>query len=206
MNTILIPRFLKMCLIISLGVVISGCASLSKDECLQGRWQDIGYEDGSKGYVVTRFESHRKACAEHGVTADFRAYEAGYHDGLRYFCAPANGLRVGEQGAVYEWICPPELEPGFVRQYLLGLENRHRDIGHTRDRVRDDLYQCLADLRRTDNKDAREELNRRIDSLESELDSLKSESDDMYSLIERARQRLDDIRYRRDQGGYKRMN
>jgi hypothetical protein len=53
---------------------LSGCASMSSEECVNSDWVAVGYEDGSRGYTTDRFGSRRKACAKHGVTADFQAY------------------------------------------------------------------------------------------------------------------------------------
>ena len=52
---------------------LSGCATMSGDECMTSDWSAIGYEDGARGYTTDRLASHRKACAKHGVTPDFAA-------------------------------------------------------------------------------------------------------------------------------------
>lgn len=51
----------------ALVVLVSSCASLSKDECVNADWRLIGYEDGSNGAGRVRIGQHRKACADHGV-------------------------------------------------------------------------------------------------------------------------------------------
>ena len=61
---------------------MSGCASMSSDECVATDWSAIGYEDGARGYTTDRFSRHRKACAKHGITADFGSYQAGRDQGL----------------------------------------------------------------------------------------------------------------------------
>ena len=65
---------------------LGGCASMSADECATSNWSAVGYEDGSRGYTTERFGAHRKACAKHGVTADFQAYQQGREQGLVEFC------------------------------------------------------------------------------------------------------------------------
>ena len=47
---------------------LSGCATMSGDECLTSDWNAIGYEDGARGYTADRIGKHRKACAKHGVS------------------------------------------------------------------------------------------------------------------------------------------
>jgi len=35
-------------------VILSACASLTKQQCLEGNWQQIGIADGVKGYTPAR--------------------------------------------------------------------------------------------------------------------------------------------------------
>ena len=60
-------------IIIAMGM--SGCASMSADECAVSDWNAIGYEDGAQGYTADRLGNHRKACAKHGVAPDLQAYQ-----------------------------------------------------------------------------------------------------------------------------------
>ena len=66
-------------------LALGGCATMSSDECAMSDWTAVGYEDGSRGYTTERFSSHRKACAKHGITADFTAYQSGRNQGLVEF-------------------------------------------------------------------------------------------------------------------------
>jgi hypothetical protein len=95
-------------------LLISGCASMGKDECLHADWQIIGYEDGARGYAGTRIGVHRKACAKHGVAPDMAAYEAGRLKGLQEWCTPRNGYRLGLKGNRYNGVCPQFLESPFI--------------------------------------------------------------------------------------------
>lgn len=52
------------------------CATLSKQQCLIGDWQTIGYNDGVAGYSSERLASHSKACAKAHVTPDYLAWSA----------------------------------------------------------------------------------------------------------------------------------
>ena len=54
-----------VCVVSLLG--LSGCATMSAEECATGDWHMIGFEDGSMGYTVDRLGQHRKACAKYGV-------------------------------------------------------------------------------------------------------------------------------------------
>lgn len=110
-------------MIFVLGVAaLSGCASMSADECTNSDWTAVGYEDGSRGYGSDRFGSHRKACAKHGVTADFQAYQQGRADGLVEFCQPSRGYNLGASGGYYGGVCSAELESDFLNAYRAGQQ------------------------------------------------------------------------------------
>lgn len=99
---------------------LSGCATMSADECAVSDWHTIGFEDGAMGYTAGRLADRRKACAKHGVAPDFEAYQAGRNQGLRQYCQPSRGFNVGASGAAYNGVCPSDLEPDFVSAYNSG--------------------------------------------------------------------------------------
>jgi hypothetical protein len=101
-------------------LVMSGCASMSSDECLMADWNAIGYEDGARGYTTERFANHRKACANHGVTPSFSDYQAGREKGLVEYCQPGRGFNVGASGGRYYGVCSVNLEPDFLDAYNVG--------------------------------------------------------------------------------------
>lgn len=101
-------------------LIMSGCASMSGEECVATDWSAVGYEDGARGYTSERFSNHRKACAKHGVTADFAAYQRGREQGLVEFCQPGRGYNVGVSGGRYYGVCSVDLEPDFLDAYNAG--------------------------------------------------------------------------------------
>jgi hypothetical protein len=137
-------------------LAISGCATMGESECLTSDWRTIGYEDGVAGYSGERIAQHRKACAKHGVTPDLTAYQEGRNEGLREYCQPANGFRVGARGAGYSGMCPAELDGAFVAAYESGrqlhtlqarvsdatgqLDYKRREL----DRIEDDMVRASA--------------------------------------------------------------
>jgi hypothetical protein len=127
---------------------LSGCASMSGDECMTSDWSAIGYEDGARGYNTDRFGQHRKACAKHGVTPDFTAYQYGRDQGLVEYCQPNRGFNVGANGGNYNGVCNVNTEADFLDAYNAG----HR----------------LYTLRRNVNRAASS-----INSKESELDQIE---------------------------------
>ena len=101
-------------------LAVSGCASMSDEECLATDWSAVGFEDGARGYTAERFSSHRKACARHGITADFGAWQAGREQGLVEYCQPGRGFDIGVSGGRYYGVCSADLEPDFLDAYHAG--------------------------------------------------------------------------------------
>jgi len=127
---------------------LSGCASMSSDECMATDWSAIGYEDGARGYTTDRFGKHRKACAKHGVTPDFTAYRNGRDQGLVEYCQPNRGFNVGANGGSYNGVCSINQEADFLDAYNAG----HR------------LYTLRSNVNRA---------NSAINSKENELDRIE---------------------------------
>jgi hypothetical protein len=111
----------------SLGLLVltllaSGCASMSRQECAVADWQTVGYEDGVNGYSGERIARYRTACSKYGVAPDLGRYQAGREQGLREFCRPANGYRIGAAGGNYGAVCPDDLEAPFLSAFNAGHE------------------------------------------------------------------------------------
>ena len=119
--------------LILLSLLISGCATMGKNECLNAQWKSVGYEDGAKGYNASRIGEHRKSCAEYNVSPNLEAYMQGRQQGLAQWCTPSNGYYQGTRGAIYNGICPEALESDFefamsegkaVYDYQKNIHNR----------------------------------------------------------------------------------
>lgn len=104
----------------ALTLALGACSSMGPEECAATDWSAIGYEDGSRGMPTDYFGNHRKACAKHGVTADFAAYKAGRHEGLVEFCQPSRGYNLGVSGGRYHGVCDVALEEEFLDAYQVG--------------------------------------------------------------------------------------
>lgn len=131
--------------LVLVALTIGGCSSMSKTECLATDWRTIGYEDGVAGYPGDHIAHHRKACAKHGVRSDLDRYQSGRAEGLREYCQPANGYRVGERGGSYRGVCPEEMEGGFLAAFEAG-----RELHGLRARVADTDSRLYAKRRELD--------------------------------------------------------
>lgn len=131
---------------------LSGCATMSGDECLTSDWQAIGYEDGARGYTSEQLGSRRKACAKHGVTPDFAAYQSGREKGLAEYCQPGRGFNVGSSGGRYNGVCSAHNEADFVDAYNAGHHlyalrtnvNRATNAINARERELDNIREDMS--------------------------------------------------------------
>ena len=120
---------------------LAGCATMSGDECMTSDWTTIGFEDGVRGYTADRIGKHRKACAKHGVTPDFAAYQSGRDQGLVEYCQPSRGFSVGSSGGHYNGVCGVNQEADFLDAYNAGYHlytlesnvNRENSAIHTKE-------------------------------------------------------------------------
>lgn len=171
---------------------LSGCASMSGDECVTSDWAAIGYEDGARGYTSDRLSQHRKACAKHGVTPDFAAYQNGRGQGLVEYCQPGRGFQIGSNGGSYNGVCDVNLEGEFLDAYnagrhlhtlqsnvnraTAGINARHNEL----ERIDKDILASEAELIDGDTTTERrvillaelKNLSERIGELDSEIEGL----------------------------------
>lgn len=102
-------------------LLLGSCATMSEEQCLAGNWSGQGYSDGRAGYGWSRLTEHAEACAKHGITPDNNAYYEGHARGVRAYCQPANGYRLGVNGSgISNGFCPADLESDFRYAYADG--------------------------------------------------------------------------------------
>jgi outer membrane murein-binding lipoprotein Lpp len=176
-------------IIVSL-VMLSGCASLSERECLEGDWFKIGVRDGQRGYRVDRLDTHEQACAKYGVASDEQTYFAGHAEGLLDYCQPQNGYREGFAERDYDFVCPIHMEKAFLREYAKGLSDQIRELDYVYDLLQRDLDHARYDALYLKSEDQRERARYEADKIESEL---RSVSDRRFQLNTWLRQALDRI-------------
>jgi len=114
-------KLLRLSVLLISALIVSGCTSLSKQECASANWQQIGFEDGSKGAASTRFSDHIAAC-EGISTPNAQAWNAGRSEGLRGYCTSDGGYWAGRSGIKYQGVCPPETVAKFLPAYQHGRQ------------------------------------------------------------------------------------
>ncbi|WP_322995089.1 DUF2799 domain-containing protein [Castellaniella sp.] len=145
-------------------LILSGCASMSEQECLTADWYDQGYRDGRRGYPVARVIDHQKACADVGVRPDIERYRAGNSQGVLEYCTPDNAFTVGRAGQSYRNACPAHLEGKFLPAYHQGkrIYEAQRQV--------DNLNSESSRLQRKLEKEKKPEVQRRLRNELRDLD------------------------------------
>lgn len=112
----------KIFLLLSLLVLVSGCATLSQSQCQSGDWYGIGQTDGSQGADLSKLAQHRDACGEYTIQIDGEAWRRGRMEGLKQYCRPLNGYQIGRYGSLMSNVCPTNLASNFSRAYNYGYK------------------------------------------------------------------------------------
>jgi len=145
------------------GAGLSGCATISKDTCAAGNWQELGYRDGSLGVKRSKASKIADSCAKYGIDMNFDAYLLGFNQGLPTYCTYERGYARGENGSSYNQNCSGQLALDFAPGYDAGrlvydvtqehkslissYEGRLGDIAGVRDRLGNEELSAEDDKR-----------------------------------------------------------
>lgn len=156
---------MKTCIgLLALLLVLQGCASMSREECLNNDMYSKGLADGEQGQPASRLAAHQKACGEFNIKLDGSTYLAGRSEGLKQYCTAANGEAVGRAGRHYQGVCPPASEAAFTRAYQRGklfyeIEQKQKELDDIRRKLDDDKLPAAE----------RKRLYQRLDATHSDL-------------------------------------
>ena len=115
-------KFIDIISTVIIIIMLAGCATVSKEDCLVADWFENGRMDGIQGKSRTEFQNRAKPCLEHGVNADRQAYYQGHDEGLKYYCTEQKGFELGRNGLSYNSVCPLQLEEDFRAGYQNGMQ------------------------------------------------------------------------------------
>ncbi len=163
---------IKKCVFSLALITLSGCTSLSQEECAYANWQQLGYDHGQSGKTYSQGVDTVTACQEFGISPDVAQYKEGYDNGLRYYCKPENGFAVGIRGESFNGVCNS-------KQFRKAWEEGN------------DRYQ--VEVRKTEIKNRLDTINRRLEVIRSELSAANISSNERAVLINEQRD-LDDER------------
>lgn len=177
-------KALCLCL---LSLLLAGCATLSREQCLHGDWYGIGLADGQMGQPASRIDQHASACAQYGVGPDSKLYMEGRAQGLLDYCRYDNAFATGLRGQRYQGVCPPEMDAAFDRYNGAAFEiyRLHQELDSVDSQLSSLEYQ-LGDRKQSD--EDRRSIRSEIRDLDRRRDRLR---DDLY-FSERQLDRLEE--------------
>ena len=109
---------MRLYFLLLLVFLVSGCATLSEEECAVINWEQLGYGEGLKGYaLVSRLKSHARSCGKYGIQPDADAFTRGYKTGLVSYCKK-DAYQLGLSGSAYRGVCDAQ----FTQSYRSGRE------------------------------------------------------------------------------------
>jgi hypothetical protein len=166
-------------------LVLSGCSTLSEQECRSADWYRLGVDDGLRGERANLLEKHGEACKRYHILPDRALYLEGRDAGLLEYCRLDNALRLGLNGEKYKGACPLDIDVAFRRHHTVALavhqsrkrveeldgqiSSKEKELDR-KDITDKEKLQLLDDIRKLDRRRdrAREDLHDR----ERELDKL----------------------------------
>ena len=178
-------RHSHWCAVLLLAAAVSGCETMTPNECKTANWRDIGLRDGLKGETMAVLDERVGDCAKAGVRADTDQYLAGRGQGLQQYCRLDNAVPLGLSGGSYSGVCSPMVDVEFRRRHQAAravhdLRNRLSDLGGRAERAqrrlreadRDEDKQLKAADKEEDRKRIRKDFDERRHQLRQELRDL----------------------------------
>lgn len=118
---------MKKILAILLPLGLAACASnkISKDDCLEANYYEMGLKDGKDGKGTERLDQYRNSCGASGVAVSEDSYRRGRTVGLADYCDEGRAEKDAKKNSK-DSICLKEKVPPYVAAYNRELE-KHRD-------------------------------------------------------------------------------
>ncbi len=172
----------KTALLIGLLMALSGCASMTPQECVTANWYEKGVRDGMSGQPRSYIVEHQEACSKAGRMPNAPQWEAGREQGIQRYCTPENGLNAGRRGQTYRDSCPLDLEPDFLASYHAGY--RVYEFQQRVERLASEQRSKQQKLDKEKDDRKRDNLRRQLRDLDYQLrgarDALRYEESRLY--------------------------
>ena len=157
-------------LLLALAATLSGCETMTEDQCRKADWAERGRADGRNGEPESQLDAHRKACAKAGVTPDERRWRQGWADGVKAYCVPAVAWRWGLDNRSYRGACRDFDEALFLRWHRAGHDAyKTKSEREARQREIDKLEEQLKKAEKDDERKALREKIRQLDVEQARL-------------------------------------
>ena len=210
MNALHIQKIIVPTLIVLLCLLLTACATVSKNECVYLDWNTRGYMDGLEGKAVSKLQDYQNSCNKYGITIDIKDYSAGRDRGLKMYCTIDHGYKTGSSGTEYHDVCPHNLANDFIKGYNVGIrlyngrqavvnaessisvkKYRINELRREIKKLRKALYE--DDLTEESKKTKRRQIDRRQDEIEELWDDISFLQDERLNAIVRYRMIREEI-------------
>lgn len=116
-------RRIGLLIITSLPMLLTACAENPNNtvNCNRINWYRLGLKDGSEGSYRQNLAHSFPACGA-SITVDKEQYHAGWSMGVKEYCTPKNGFRLGEAGKMYNNICHTSEISAFDKAWREGVK------------------------------------------------------------------------------------
>lgn len=193
--------------VLLLAAAISGCETMTKEECRYANWNDIGLRDGLSGQPLSLLGDRVHDCTQAGTRVDTPLYLAAREQGLRSFCRLENAVPLGLSGAGYAGVCPAQVDVEFRYRYQAGyavheLRDKVGALDNRSDRLQRQLREADHEehkqLKASDKDDDRARIRKEFDQrrrhLRRELGELDRAMQYTRDALRAAEYSLDNLR------------
>ena len=139
-------------------IILVSCSyipALTKDQCSQENWRDIGIKDGLKAYPHNQVMRRLKECKRYDIALDIEEYKQGYIDAVLHRCTHRYGKLVGyDVQKPKQDVCPDSRKEEYMQGYREGVTES------VSDQMDPLLTKPVARERRESRIKAREERNK----------------------------------------------
>jgi ribosome modulation factor len=101
-------------------IAMTGCSSMSKKECINANWYQLGFQDGRAGAASSSVQGYVQTCSKHDISINQTDYLDGHAEGIRTFCQPNNGYQIGLRGRSLPQVCPADMQKSFSEAHAKG--------------------------------------------------------------------------------------
>jgi hypothetical protein len=162
-------------------MLLAGCETMSKEECLSADWYQVGYKAGKEGRERSHIEYVAESCAKAGVTPDRELYFAGREEGVGEYCSPRHAFSLGINGSYYNAVCPPETARSFESYYdegrrIFDARQHVQNLEAERHKLEHQLAEARTDGDKRQFRDRLESMDERLHSARDKLRFIESES------------------------------
>lgn len=169
-------KYIKKSIVIIGIISISGCATMSKEECQMANWQALGQADGAQGKLPDYISKRSKNCVKNGIQPNQVLWEKGRKEGLKDYCKANNVYAIGRKGKDLSPVC------GYMSKSEYNtLMTSHKDglklyrFEKSIDRKREHLNKLQAEKNKVGNKKLSFGSGLEYLSLDKQIKELKAE-------------------------------